>query len=146
MRREQGGESTVEILSGPALENLRREADFDGPLIRHLDDPEHRFSIVGSEPVGSHRTVKIRLRAPGEPEMIFYLDPESLHLLRMDQLDDAGTSVLQTYYRDYREIRGYPIAFEVETRAGGQTRSLTRIEDVHINPGLLSFLFEVPSN
>jgi hypothetical protein len=68
------------------------------------------------------------------------------HVVRVDQLDAEGELSIQTLYRDYQEVEGFPFAFEIETRVGGETRSLAKVNKIDVNPGLLSFYFAMPND
>lgn len=142
---EQGSDKSVEELSGARLEILRREARFESPLYRHLEKPDNTIKLLGRERVGSVQTYVLRVEEEGVPASLYFLDPENAHILRIDQLDESGKVAFQTLYRDYREIEGYPFAHEIENRIGGETVSLSRVDRISVNPGLLSVYFENPA-
>ena len=139
-----GEEVSVEELTGDALAAVQREARFESPLYRHQEKAENRVTLEGREPVGLFDAYVIRVREPGGWSSRYYLHPENARVLRLDQLDASGALVLQTLYRDYREVDGYPFAHEIENRTGGETVALTRVHSIVVNPGLLSFYFEKP--
>lgn len=141
----KGGESSVVELSGMDLESLRKEARFESPLYRHLEKPENRITLIGREQIGSIQTYALRVEEPGSAANIHYLDPESSLVLRIDHLNEADEVAYQTIYRYYREVDGYPFAHEIENRINGETVSLTRVDSVLVNPGLLSIYFQNPS-
>jgi hypothetical protein len=143
-RMDRSGEVEVARLTGRALGTIRHEADFEGPLFRSSEKPENAITLTATDRVEGVETYVIRVESPDQPTRLFYLEKEHAQLLRLDHLDASGQVEFQTFYRDYRTIEGYPFAFEVENRVGGRTVSLTRIEEVEINPGLLSFMFEMP--
>lgn len=142
----KGGEVSVEELSGAQLEILKQEARFESPLYRHLEKAENTISLIGRERIGGVQSYVLRVEQPGAPTSLYYLHPESSHVLRIDHLDEGGEIAFQTLYRDYRDVGDYPFAHEVENRAGGETLSLTRIDSILVNPGLLSIYFENPAN
>ena len=74
----------------------------------------------------------------------YYLDLETAHIVRVDHLDANGEISIQTLYRDYREVEGFPFAFEIETRVYGKTKSLSKVKSIDVNIGLLSFYFAKP--
>ncbi|PXA03308.1 hypothetical protein DDZ13_12865 [Coraliomargarita sinensis] len=144
LQTKQGSESTTEELSGASLETLKREARFESPLYRHLEKPENTIRLEGREQVGGNYAFVLRVAEPQSLPSLYYLHPENAQILRIDRLNAEGRVSLQILYRDYREVSGYPFAYEVETRMDGETISLTRLEKVLVNPGLLSFYFEKP--
>ncbi len=144
LRTEKDGEVEVKELTGNKLEVLKQEAAFEGPLFRHLEKPENKVSLAGSGFVGGLETHVVRVNRPEGGDSLYYLDKMNSRLLRTDRLNEEGETVMQTLYRDYREIGGHPFAFEVENRVSGETVALIRILEVELNPGLLSFYFEMP--
>jgi hypothetical protein len=137
---------TIEDLSTDQLSALRGEADFDSPLIRHLEKSWNQISLVGSEQLGDTYANVLEVKKFLKPFVRYYLNPNSGLILKRVQIHPDGTSGLESQYRDYREIDGYQFAFEVENRIGDQLVSLVRIETIEVNPGLLSFYFEKPNN
>ncbi len=139
-------EAGVDIgpLAPAALELLRQEANFESPLFRHLEKPDVRIKLSGTERVGEANCHVLLAFKRGEPIFRYFLEIETSRLLRRDQIGPEGETELETYYRDYREVDGFPFAFEVENRVDGEVRSRTRIDSVRVNPGILSFYFEIP--
>jgi len=144
LQTRRGGESTTEELSGPDLKMLKKEARFESPLYRHLEKPENKIRLEGREQIGGIHSFVLRVEEPESPPCLYFLHPESAYLLRIDRLNEAGEVAFQTLYRDYKEVSGYPFAHEVENRINGETVSVTRLDSVAVNPGLLSFYFENP--
>ncbi|MGB0743537.1 MAG: hypothetical protein ACPGSB_03325 [Opitutales bacterium] len=141
----KGSSASVEELSGAKLDILVREARFESPLYRHQEKLDVRVSMVGREQIGDTKAYILRVEEQGAPVSHYFLDPEKPHILRIDQLDDEGRVTFQTLYRDYRDVDGYPFAHVIENRIEGETVSLSRLDSVSVNPGLLSVYFENPS-
>lgn len=135
---------SVEELFGANVEMLKKEARFESPLYRHQEKNENTISLVGRERVAEADVYILRVEEPLGVVSLYFLHPENYHILRIDRLNDREDVVFQTLYRDYREVGGYPFAHEVEIRVNGETVSLTRVDSVTVNPGLLSFYFERP--
>lgn len=139
-----GDEVSLEELTGEALKALEEEARFESPLYRHLDKPGTRITLAGREQIGGLQAIVLRVEEPGLT-CLYYLHPDEAQVLRIDHLDQAGEPGLQTFYRDYKKVDGYPFAHVIENRFGGETVSVTTIESIVVNPGLLSFYFQKPS-
>lgn len=144
LQLQQGSEGSVEELTGPALETVKNEARFDSPLYRHQEQPEYKIALAGREQIGGLQSFVLRVEEPGELSSRYYLHPNSSLVLRIDRFNADGELTLQTLYRDYNEVDGYPFAHEIENRIDGETVSVTRVHSVQVNPGLLSFYFEQP--
>lgn len=143
---KKDGRMSTEELSGSALEVLKEEARFESPLYRHLEKPENEISFKGREQIGGVATHVLQVNEPGSSPSLYFLQSDNAHVLRIDRLNDQGEVVFQTLYRDYKIVGGYPFAHEVENRVNGETISITRVESILVNPGLLSFYFENPEN
>lgn len=141
-----GTEVTIGDLSTDQLSALSNEADFDSPLIRHLEKPWNQISLVGNEQFGGSYVHVLEVNNLRKPFVRYYLDPRTGLVLKRVQINPDGTFGLETQYRDYREIDGYRFAFEVENRIGDQLVSLVRIKTIDVNPGLLSLYFDKPNN
>ena len=76
----------------------------------------------------------------------YYLDYETAHTVRVDYLNTDGKVSIQTFYRDYREVEGFPFVFEIEKRAKGETNSLAKINSIDLNPVILSVYFVKPKH
>jgi hypothetical protein len=146
LQTEQGGESSVEELTGARLKALREESRFESPLYRHEEKPENEIRLEGREQIGSEHVYVLTVKTPGELPRRYFLHPQNAHVLRVDRLNEKGEVVLQTLYRNYKKVDGHPFAHEIENRANGETLSITRIESISVNPGLLSFYFENPES
>lgn len=146
LRVLQDGEVRVEELAGARLRMLRKEARFESPLYRHLEKPENEIKLIGRQLIDGVEVIVLRVKERGNAVSLFYLHPEKAHVQRIDRLDDKDEVVFQTLYRDYREVSGYPFAHEIENRVNGETVSLTKLETVVVNPGLLSFYFDNPGS
>ncbi|MFU8847415.1 MAG: hypothetical protein ACNA77_01690 [Opitutales bacterium] len=140
----QGDETSVEELAGEPLKVVQDEARFESPLYRHMDKPANRITLVGREQLGGLQAVVLRVEEPGQTSL-YYLHPGEALVLRVDRLNEAGEVALQTLYRDYQEVAGYPFAHHIEVRIKGETVSVTRVNSIVVNPGLLSFYFQKPS-
>ena len=145
-RTKVGGEVTIEDLSTDQLSSLSDEADFDSPLIRHLEKSWNQISFMGNEKLGDTNVNVLEVSKFRKPFVRYYLDSRSGLILKRVQIHQDGTLGLETQYRDYREIDGCRFAFEVENRIGGQLLSLVKIETINVNPGLLSLYFQKPKN
>jgi hypothetical protein len=146
LRTTTNGEVSITELDGQAASVIREQARFDSPLFRYLERSEDELELLERTTFEGHSVYLIEVRVLGRGLFHYYLESEAAHVLRRDQLDaDTGAILVQTLYRDYREVDGYPFAYEVETLIDGQRVSLAKINSIDVNPGILSFYFEQPS-
>lgn len=143
-RTKVGEEVTIEDLSADQLSVLRGEADFDSPLFRHLEKSWNEITLVGNEQLDDAHVNVLEVKKFSKPFARYYLNSRSGLILKRVLLNQDGTSGLETLYRDYRKVDGCQFAFEVENRLDDQQVSLVKIEEIEVNPGLLSFYFEKP--
>lgn len=144
-RVETNGEVTIESLEGKALSDVRDLARFEGPLFRHLEKRENKVTFIRRDMIGDRAVHVLEVSTFGSNRTHYYIDSQRAHILQIDSIEQDGEVGLQTFYRDYQEVDGFPFAREVETRKGGQTLSLARVGEIRVNPGLLSFYFEKPT-
>ncbi len=144
IRVETNGEVMIKSLNGSEYDSLRKMARFDSPLFRHLEKSQVQINQLERSIWEGKSVYVIEVREPGDLVSHYYLDAKSAYLLRRDELNAQGGIAFQTLYRDYREVEGFPLAHEIETRVGEQTVSLANVHTIEVNHGLLSFFFEKP--
>jgi hypothetical protein len=144
LQKIQGGQSELSELTGTQLKMIRREAEFEGPLYRHREKPENKITLEGRAQVDGADCYILKVEEPNGRLSRYYLDAYKSYVLRLDQLAEDGSVAFQTLYRNYRTVEGYPFAYEIENRIDGETVALIQVDQIQVNPGLLSFYFEVP--
>lgn len=144
-RTERDGQVEILDLKDTQLANLRREADFYGPLIRYNRNNDVTLTLLGTVVVNAQTAYKIRASEQGNVDAIYYIGTAGYYLLRRELLDDTGAVSLQTDYKNYRMVGGFPFAFEIVNIIGTQQRSVTMVDSVQVNPGQLSFYFQKPT-
>ncbi|MFT5837332.1 MAG: hypothetical protein ACI9ZV_000837 [Candidatus Azotimanducaceae bacterium] len=144
MRIETNGEISITSLDSVATGKLCDQARFDSPLFSYLEKGENDVELLERATLDQRSVYVIQVRELGSEINHYYLDAITAHVIRHDQLDAKGAIRFQTLYRDYREIEGYPFAYEIETRVDGVTTSLAKVHRIAVNLGLLSFYFEKP--
>ncbi|TVP77242.1 MAG: hypothetical protein EA353_10800 [Puniceicoccaceae bacterium] len=145
IRSESLATPTIKQITGSALRDLQEQARFESPLIRHREKRENQIVFLEQQTRPAGLVYVIEVTRPDGHVSHHYIDAQTMQLLQLDRLDAAGTVLSETFYRDYREVGGFPFAHEVEHRIGGETVSLATVESITVNPGLLSFFFEVPT-
>lgn len=141
---QDGLETTTRLLEKEELQVVRAEATFDSPLFRHLQNRYTDVEMVGRDIVEGQTVFVYSVQESVGQRSRYYLHSQLPHIVKREQLNDQDEVILSTYYRDYREVRGYPFAFEIENRVGDLVVSTVQVENIIANPGLLSFYFTMP--
>ena len=139
-------DSQVRILDKSETAILREEADFEGPLLRNFESYSNLIRLVRSDRVNNEAVRVIEIDIINQQKMRYYLSEHRNFILMREQFNSKGECILTTYYRDYRLINNLPFAFEVENFVGEDKISSAKITSVVVNPGVLSFYFEIPND
>lgn len=143
---EQQNRSTPQVLEGKDLELLRRQADFDGPLV----DPAakgHRVELVPGDG-REDSLVRLRiLRADGSV-LISLLDPGTWLEVRQEfstQLGGQPVEVIVTL-DDYREVQGLLLPHSITQAFVGHTVGTKfTVTSVEVDVDLDDHLFLKPT-
>lgn len=144
MQVQDGTEVTTRLLTKGELQIVKNEATFDSPLFHHLQNRYNDVEMVGRDTVEAQNVFVYYVRESNGQRSRYYLDAQEPYVLKRELLNDQDEVILSTYYRDYREVQGYPFAFEIENRVGDSVVSTVKVENITANPGLLSFYFTMP--
>lgn len=136
----------VRILDKSEIAIFREEADFEGPLLRNFESYSNRIRLVRSDRINNEAVRVIEIDRINQQKVRYYLSELRDFILMREQFNSKGECILTTYYRDYRLINNLPFAFEVENFVGEDKISSAKISRVVVNPGVLSFYFEIPNN
>ena len=144
IRTKNNQEVSIDLIDQEALRKIRYQSRFDSPLFYHLQKREYQIELIERISLDERSVLVLEVIEYDSEASRYYLDLETAHIVRVDHLDAEGGISIQTLYRDYREVEGFPFAFEIETRVGGETRSLAKVKNIDVNPGILSFYFTKP--
>jgi hypothetical protein len=144
LQKIRNGQSEVIEPTGVQRELILQEAEFESPLYRYREKPENEISMEGRAWVGNKECYILSVEAPDGRRSRYFLDIYESHILRLDRLREDGSVAFQTFYRNYKTVEGYPFAHEIESQVDGETVSLIEVDRIEVNPGILSFYFEVP--
>ena len=144
VRTKINGEVSIDLLDQEARRKIRYQARFDSPLFYHLQKREYQIELIERTSLDERSVLVLEVIEYDSEASRYYLDLETAHIVRVDHLGADGELSIQTLYRDYREVEGFPFAFEIETRVNGETKSLAKVNSIDVNPGILSFYFAKP--
>lgn len=141
---DQVGEETTRELTRDELRALKEEADFETPLFRYLERRGNQIEMTGREQIEGRDAYVFEVTESDGRRSRYYMDAREPHILQKERLGAEGEVVLTIVYRDYREVEGFPFAYQIETKQGEQMVSLVKVDTIVVNPGLLSFYFKMP--
>lgn len=144
IRTKNNQEVSIDLLDKEARRKIRDQSRFDSPLFYHLQKRENQIELIERISLDERSILVLEVIEYDSEASRYYLDLETAHIVRVDHLDADGGISIQTLYRDYREVEGFPFAFEIETRVNGETKSLAKVNSIEVNPGVLSFYFAKP--
>lgn len=137
-------EVSIDLIDQEAHRKIRDQSRFDSPLFFHLQKSEHQIELIERTSLDGRSVLVLEVIEYDSEASRYYLDFENTHIVRVDHLDADGEFSIQTLYRDYREVEGFPFAFEIETRVNGETKSLAKVNSIDVNPGIISVYFAKP--
>ena len=137
-------EVSIDLIDQEAHCKIRDQSRFDSPLFFHLQKSEHQIELIERTSLDGRSVLVLEVIEYDSEASRYYLDFENTHIVRVDHLDADGEFSIQTLYRDYREVEGFPFAFEIETRVNGETKSLAKVNSIDVNPGIISVYFAKP--
>lgn len=132
----------VERLEGEAAVRLQREAEFESPLVSH-GEKSARLTYRGLETVGERSCHALTVERRGAAREHWFLDAETFLEVESHREATDGKHVI-TRFHDWRRVDGRAVAHRVETFHGDQLVSVTIIDRVQWNLGVLSDVFRVP--
>jgi hypothetical protein len=123
-------------VSAEELHNLAGSADFEGPLVDYKAKG-NRIELAGREKIGKRMAFKLVISMKDGENRIDFIDTKS-HL-EVKWQGVVGGNMFESYFKDYREVKGLMYAFEIDS--GGQKIALDKVE---VNPKLDPARFSKP--
>jgi outer membrane lipoprotein-sorting protein len=136
------GESGAREVTGRALEQARRQADFDGPLIDHAAKG-YAAELVGPVTVNGRAANRVKITANDGTVEYFDLDAETCLEVRITT-DRDGSGTLESELTDYRWVDGILAPFRVVTRAGGRQVSELVVDRLELDVPIDAAVFRMP--
>lgn len=134
--------SIPELVKADELHNLEASADFEGPLVDYREKG-NRIELAGKEKVGTKKAYKLIIYMANGENRVDYIDCRSY--LEVKWQGQASGRFFETYFRDYRRVKGLMYAFEIESGLMGQPANQKIVlEKVEVNPKLDDRRFSKP--
>lgn len=141
------GKTDPEKMAGDQLDDIKEEADFDGPMVDYKAKG-NKVESLGKVDVEGTPAYKLKVTLKNGNEHIIYLDADNYLEIKTEgkrkvQGQEAET---ETTLGNYKEVDGvlFPTQIEshVKGREGAQTITISKIE---VNPAIDATSFAMPA-
>jgi len=129
-------------VTGAALEDARRQADFDGPLIDHAAKG-YAVELVGPITVNGRAATRLKMSAKDGTVEYFDLDAETFLEVRIST-ERTGSGTVVSELSDYRWVNGIPAPYRVVTRADERQVSEFVVDRLELNVPIDTAVFRMP--
>jgi hypothetical protein len=124
------------------LHNLANSADFEGPLVDYKEKG-NRIELAGKEKVEKRMAFKLVISMKNGENRIDFIDCRTY--LELKWQGRVSDNVFESYFRDYRRVKGLMYAFEIDSGLLGQPANQKIVFDkVDVNPPLDDARFGKP--
>ncbi len=131
-------------VQGAQLEAMKRQADYDGPLV---DSKAKGITVdyAGSETLDGKKVEHLKLTTANGQVQHLYLDADTaLEVKSVVELKtDDRVTTMESVYSNYQPVDGLMMAHTIQQKVNGQVLQLA-IEKVELSPALDDALFKAP--
>jgi outer membrane lipoprotein-sorting protein len=135
------GSNAPTVITGPEVEGIRQEAEFDSPFIDYKSKG-YTITYVGTEDANGKKMYHLRLSAKSGAAQECYLDAETG--LEVRTVSPSPMGMLEEEFSDYRDVQGLKMPFSVRTLQNGRRVAEITIERIEINAAVDDALFKKP--
>jgi outer membrane lipoprotein-sorting protein len=128
----------VQPMSAEELAGIADESDFDGPLLEYQSKGNH-VEVVGKDEVEGKPVYRLKLTNKNGEVRTYFFDAATYLLTKWEGQRKAEDQVLmvETFFRDYRDVNGLKFAFEIDSDSPGIAQQQKIIIDkIELNPAL----------
>lgn len=144
-----GGKTEPERMPEEAVKELKKQADFQGPLFDYQKKGS-TVKFIGKEDMEGTEVYKLQLNEKDGDVTYYFIDAESHLLLKESQkvkIEDKETET-STLMSNYKMVDGLLFPFTVESRSGSGDNSqgqAINIEAIEINIPVEDKIFMMPA-
>jgi len=136
------GQTSPQMLSGGQADQVRRQADFDPPLLDYKSKGT-KLELVGNVPGPAGTTlVHLRMTDRAGTAVQVYLDGQTA--LETKIVADGPTGPVETALSDYRDVNGIKMPFAIKTTAGGVVAADMTVDTIQFDVPMPPTLFTMP--
>jgi outer membrane lipoprotein-sorting protein len=129
------------VVSGPELEVIKQESDFDNPFVDY-QARGYTITSVGTETIAGRSLHHLKLTKNGLTQDC-YLD--AMTGLEAKTVNQSPMGALEQEFSDYRDVQGLKLPFMVRTLQNGVRVAEIRIDTIEVNAPIDEALFKKPS-
>lgn len=141
---KRGGLPAQSVPPGPALENAKRQAEFDTGLLNYK---ERGRRIELASPLPIQGAWHLRVTPEQGPVSHYYIDATT-GLERRTVMSVPGrggqSSTLEMRFSDFRKVEGRTVPFVVEMVVDGKPMSKTELDKIEFNVPIDDAFFRMP--
>ena len=140
------GQSEPQPMTAEELDRMEFQADFDGPYYNYKEKG-HKVELAGTETMDDIEVYVIKLTRDNGDVVTSYLDAENYVILKSEsKMKMQGVDVeTETIYSNYKYIDDKILqAYEIETKANGQTMMQMVFEEISFDTEIDDALFGKP--
>jgi len=132
-------------ITGPELKIIKEQADIDGYLWK-WKEMGFQLELVGTEEMEGSKVYNLKLTKEGGDIDNFYIDADNYVLLKLkNKIIIQGTEMEQeTLYSNYKPVKGYLLAHNMDQRMNGQTMTTITVSEVLFDEPVSDSLFVKP--
>jgi hypothetical protein len=135
----EGSHDPVAI-AGPDLDRIRRESEFDSPLV-DSSARGYTIALAGTETAGGRTLQHLTVTKNGVTEDC-YIDVSTGLEARL--VSPAPGGILEQQFSDYRDVQGLRLPFSIRTLQNGVPVADVKIDAIVINAPIDDALFKKP--
>ncbi len=136
------GQTAPQALPAQSAEQVRKDADFDPPLLDYKTKGT-KVEFVGTEPAGGGKSY-LHLRVTDKLGTVTQVYLDSTTALEAKVVSAGPTGPIETTLGDYRDVNGLKMPFAIKTTAGGVVAADVTVDAIQFNIDMPATLFAMP--
>lgn len=137
------GINVPQELGSDELKAILTQAEFESPLWKYKEKG-HQAELGGESEDGKAHQVKLTMKNGDVMTFLISKETKLLSGMTSNQVVQGNETEIQVKMKDYKTVKGIPVAHYMATSMAGQMVSTITIESIEYNKELDSALFEKP--
>lgn len=140
------GETQKTLLTGTQARAMANEADVElEPLFINYQTKGYQATLEGKDTVAGTECVAVKLAGQNGETGTYFFDSNTFALLKKTAASknaELEQAMLDTYYSDYRKVKGLMLPFKTVSKTNGQTILTITIKTVALNRPVADTIFK----